>query len=265
MSSNSSTAVSDARPARITRLSDTEWQATAGGLLLGEADASPRADGRLFLSVDTWEEALFEPLARAVLAELPGPLHTLVDAADDTSLDRWQRLGFTVARRELTFAVPTDPQLTGLGPVRPPIGVTVLPLGEAALAPLRELDGAVRAEVAAGPGWETMPAEVIPLPPGDTVADPARYAVATDGDRYVGLLRLAPVPRRPRIGLLAVRAGHQRRGIARALLARVLGDLHTAGVTTASAEVTATNQAAVALFEAIGARRTGSVLELTRP
>jgi ribosomal protein S18 acetylase RimI-like enzyme len=70
------------------------------------------------------------------------------------------------------------------------------------------------------------------------------------------------VTRLPRIGLIAVRADRQRRGIARALLAHALGALHHVGKETASAEVTESNVAATALFEGIGARRTGSNLEL---
>jgi ribosomal protein S18 acetylase RimI-like enzyme len=103
-----------------------------------------------------------------------------------------------------------------------------------------------------------MPAEVIASP----VLDPAKYIVATRSGHYAGLLRVATVTRRPRIGLIAVRADHRRRGIARALLAHALGALHRVGRETASAEVTESNAAATALFEGIGARRTGSNLEL---
>ena len=59
-----------------------------------------------------------------------------------------------------------------------------------------------------------------------------------------------------------MRAERQRRGIARALLAHALGALHHLGRETACAEVTESNVAATALFEGIGARRTGSNLEL---
>jgi ribosomal protein S18 acetylase RimI-like enzyme len=94
------------------------------------------------------------------------------------------------------------------------------------------------------------------------VLDPSKYAVAAQSGQYVGLLRVATVTRLPRIGLIAVRADRQRRGIARALLAHALGALHRIGKETASAEVTESNMAATALFEGIGAWRTGSNLEL---
>jgi ribosomal protein S18 acetylase RimI-like enzyme len=105
-----------------------------------------------------------------------------------------------------------------------------------------------------------MPAEVLIRP----VLDPSKYAVAARSGQYVGLLRVAAVTRLPRIGVVAVLADHRRRGIARALLAHTLGGLHRIGKEAAAAEVTESNVAATALFEGIGARRTGSNLELVR-
>nr|WP_244983913.1 GNAT family N-acetyltransferase [Actinomadura citrea] len=108
-----------------------------------------------------------------------------------------------------------------------------------------------------------MPAEVLPRSEDDTIVDPSKYAVAAAPDRYLGLIRVVTV-RRPRIGLVAVRAGEQRRGIARALLAHALGTLHRSGFATAWAEVQESNQAASALVEGIGARSVSSNLELVR-
>jgi len=109
-----------------------------------------------------------------------------------------------------------------------------------------------------------MPAEVRPRPAGVTVLDPSCYAVAAASDRYLGLVRLVTATRQPRIGLVAVRAGEQRRGIARALLSHVLGTLHRSGIAAASAEVDEANKAALALIEGIGGRRMNSNLELAR-
>jgi ribosomal protein S18 acetylase RimI-like enzyme len=96
--------------------------------------------------------------------------------------------------------------------------------------------------------------------------DWSRYAVAAEAGHYVALLRLAALPRQPRIGLIAVRADRRRRGVARALLAQVLGSLHQPATgrrfEAASAEVNESNAAATALFESIGARRVASNLEL---
>src|SRR5690554_4896569 len=80
----------------------------------------------------------------------------------------------------------------------------------------------VRPEVEAGPGWHTMPAELRSGPPGDTLVDPSLYAVAVHRGRYAGLVRVVRVRERARIGLLAVRAAHQRHGVGRSLLTHAL-------------------------------------------
>ncbi|WP_441246745.1 N-acetyltransferase family protein [Kitasatospora sp. McL0602] len=249
-------------PMVITQIADGQWQAVQDDQVVGHGDASHRPDGRVFLSIDAWDAAVFDRLAQVMRAGLPTPLYTLVDEADADQAAGWERAGFTMLRREWEYAVPTDPRVTGLDSVRPPSGVTIVPVGEAEDGPLRVLDRLVRAEVEATVGWRSMPAEVLHLPQGVTVLDPSKYAVAAQDGRYVGLLRLAPVPRYPRIGLIAVRAGQHRRGIARALLAQVLGALHRSGVATAAAEVSESNLAAKALFEGVGAQCVRSNLEL---
>jgi ribosomal protein S18 acetylase RimI-like enzyme len=94
--------------------------------------------------------------------------------------------------------------------------------------------------------------------------DPSRYAGAEAADRYVGLVRVVARRRHARIGLVAVREGLRCRGIARAMLAEVLGALHRGGVEAASAEVDERNSAARALFEGIGAQRVSSAVEMVR-
>jgi ribosomal protein S18 acetylase RimI-like enzyme len=140
--------------------------------------------------------------------------------------------------------------------------VTILPAGQAKEDPLRDLDKVVREEVDAVIGWQSMPAEVLARPTGLGVIDPSRYVVAAQDDQYVGLARVAPLPRRPRLGLIAVRACQWRRGIARAMLAEVLGSLHRSGIDATSAEIDEFNKPAVMLFEGIGARAAGTSLEL---
>ncbi|MFI9365152.1 GNAT family N-acetyltransferase [Kitasatospora sp. NPDC053057] len=245
----------------LTRVSDTEWHAVEDGRVVGRGDASRRPDGRLFVSIDAWHDTAFERIAAAMRADLPGPLHTVVDESDHATASAWRRAGFTTAGREWGYLVPTDPQVTGLGPARPPEGVTIVPAGLAEEGPLRALERVVHDEIEAGAGWQSIPAQVLPRPAGTLVVDPARYAVARQHDRYVGLIRVSP-PRRPRIGLIAVRAELHRHGIARALLAHALESLHREGTTEAWAEVAESNTAATALLQGIGARRTGGVLEL---
>ncbi|MEV4432779.1 GNAT family N-acetyltransferase [Streptomyces sp. NPDC049585] len=248
----------------VLRVADTQWQAVEDDRVVGCGDTSQRPDGRLFISIDAWHETVFDRIAHAMLADLPAPLYTVVDEDDHEAASAWERAGFTFARREWGCRVPTDPYITGLGAVPLPDGVTIVPAGEAEEGPLRALDRVVRDEVEAAAGWHTMPAEVLPRPAGTTVIDPSRYAVAQHAGQYVGLIRVASLLRQPRIGLVAVRADHHRRGIARALLAHTLGSLHRAGKASAWAEVDESNAAATALFEGIGARRAGSTVELVR-
>ncbi|MEY9872063.1 ribosomal protein S18 acetylase RimI-like enzyme [Streptacidiphilus sp. MAP12-33] len=249
---------------QISRIGESRWEAVAGDRVVGSGDTSRRPDGRLFLSVDAWQTDVFDQLAAAMLADVGEPLHTVVDETDAELRACWQRAGFAVGRREWEFVLPTDPQVTGLDPARLPAGVTLVPAGQAEEGPLRALDRELRDEIGATVGWQAMPAEVLPLPPGVTVADPARYAVAVRDGAYVGLVRVALVTRRPRIGLLAVRAEHRGQGIGRALLAHALDTLHRAGTDSAWAEVQEPNTAALALVERAGARRVGGNLELVR-
>ncbi|WP_306321001.1 MULTISPECIES: N-acetyltransferase [unclassified Streptomyces] len=247
------------------RVAENQWHALEDDEVVGRGHAAHRPDGRLFVSVDAWHDTAFTALAKTLLGDLPGPLHTVVDETDIELAAKWRQFGFTVGRSEWEYEIPTDPAVTGLGAARPPAGVTVVPAGQAAEDPLRALDRTVRAEVGAAAGWHTMPAEVRPLPPGGTVLDPAKYTVAAAPDGgYLGLLRLATATRRRRVGLLAVRTDARRRGIARALLADVLNTLHRSGTRTASAEVDESNTAATALFDGIGARRVNRALELVR-
>ena len=247
----------------ITRVADKQWHALDDDLVVGRGHAVHRPDGRLFVSIDAWHDAAFDRLAEAMLTQLPAPLHTVVDEADVDVMAGWRRAGFTIRRREWEYAVPTDPRATGLDAVLPPPGVTIVPAGQADEDLLRAVDRAIRDEVEATVGWQSMPAEVVPRPEGDTIVDPSKYAVAAAPDRYLGLIRVVRV-KRPRIGLVAVRAGEQRRGIGRALLAHALGTLHRSGFTEAWTEVQETNHAASTLFEGIGARPMSSNLELVR-
>ena len=246
----------------ITRVDGLRWQAVEDDRVIGDGDASRRRDGRLFLSIDTWHGAVFDRLAAAMSADLPGPLYTVVDEADHDLTARWERAGLTVRRREQEYLFATDPLVTGLDTARAP-EVPVLGLGTAREPALREVYEAVRAEVDASAGWDTMPVEMPPRPDGAPL-DPARYAVAEAADRYVGLVRVVSRRRHARIGLVAVREGQRRRGIARAMLAEVLDALHRGGIETATAEVDERNTAATALFEGIGARRAGGTVEMVR-
>lgn len=247
----------------ITRVADRHWHALEDDLVVGRGVAARRPDGRTFLGIDAWHGVVFDQLAHAMLADLPAPLYTVVDEADLDLTSCWARAGFVTRRREWEYLLPTDPAVTG-HTVSPPSAVTILATGEANEGPLRELDRTIRDEVDATVGWDSMPGEVLARPDGSALLDPMKYVVAAELDRYVGLVRVVAVTRQPRIGLIAVRTEQRRRGIARALLAHVLGSLHRSGIDTASAEVDESNEPALALFEGAGARRASSNLELVR-
>ncbi|MFC0626333.1 GNAT family N-acetyltransferase [Kribbella deserti] len=246
----------------ISRVADNQWHAIENDLVVGRGHASRRLDGRTFLSIDTWRGAVFDLLADTMVADQQEPQYTVTDETDRDLLVSWERVGFATWRREWEVVVPTEPQAALSAP---PPGVTIATGDELAEVALHELDQAIRAEVGATAGWQTMPAEVLPWQGGTRPPlEPSKYTVAVRDGQYVGLVRLATMTRRPRIGLVAVLAGQRRRGIARALLSQALSGLHRAGIETASAEVDETNLAAMALFEGLGARRTGANLELVR-
>jgi ribosomal protein S18 acetylase RimI-like enzyme len=244
----------------INRVDDLLWWAVEDDLVIGRGEASRRADGRVFLSIDTWHGAVFDRLAAAMLADLPTPLYTMVDEDDQDLTTRWEGAGLTVRRREREYLLATDPLVTGLDTAPARADVTVLGLGAARVAELREVYEAVRVEIDARVGWDSMPVEV----PAGAPLDPARFAVAEVAGRYVGLVRVMARRRHARIGLVAVREALHRRGIARAMLAEVLCALHRGGVETASAEVDERNTAAIALFDGIGAQHVSGAVEMVR-
>ncbi|MFK4084642.1 GNAT family N-acetyltransferase [Kribbella sp. NPDC020789] len=232
----------------VSRVAENQWHAVENDLVVGRGHASRRLDGRTFVSIDTWRDPVFDRLATAMLADQAEPLYTVVDETDHALTANWQLAGFRVWRREHELVVPT----------RPASAPPSLLITSAEEEPLRELEQALRDEL----DWRTMPAEILPWQGGTRPLDPSKYTVAQRNNQYVGLLRLATHTRQPRIGLIAVRAGERRTGVGRELLAHVLAELHRAGVESVAAEINDTNDAALALFESFGARRTGSNLEL---
>jgi len=237
----------------IARIAEGQWHALDDDLVVGRGAVLPRPDGRLFLSIDAWHDTVFEQLAEIMLAELPRPLYTVVDEADLDLRTRWVQAGLTARRREFEYVLSS-----GADPLsRRSQACELLSPGMAEVDPLRHLDATIRAEIESTVGWDQMPAAVLSRP-----LDPAQYVVATTHGDYVGLARLALLPRHTRIGLIAVRSDHRRQGIGRALLNEAIRVTRERGVATVSAEVHEANTAALALFETAGATRQGSNLEL---
>jgi len=208
-----------------------------------------------------------ERAGAAAVAELDGDLYAVVDATDDEARLLYERLGFAVSRRESEYLIPVAVAGARLRQVRDPEDFAFLRADEVAEDRLRELDDALRQDVPGTDGWAWdaagFRAETFESP----AFDPATYLVAIHGasDEYVGLVRVWRNPGRPRLGLVAVLAAHRRRGLARALLARVFDALEERGATGVSAEVDDTNAASIALLTGLGARRTGGSFELIRP
>lgn len=102
----------------ITHPTADQWHALEDDLVVGRGDTARRPDGRLFISIDTWHDAVFDRLAAAMLAELPAPLYTLVDADDPATTANWERAGFAPHRRTRQYL------LTPVEAPEPPAGVT---------------------------------------------------------------------------------------------------------------------------------------------
>src|SRR4051794_4523848 len=83
--------------ARITP--DVHWHALEDDVVVGRGHALHRPDGRVFLSVDTWRDDVFEVLAEAMVADLRRPVYTVVDEDDREVLARWSSRGFLDHRR----------------------------------------------------------------------------------------------------------------------------------------------------------------------
>ncbi|GAA3990409.1 hypothetical protein GCM10022247_06430 [Allokutzneria multivorans] len=92
----------------ITRVAEHQWQAVEDDRVVGRGDASPRPDGRIFVSVDAWRGEVFDQLVDVMMADLPMPLYTLVDEADLDTTARWARVGFTIGRREREYLMSID-------------------------------------------------------------------------------------------------------------------------------------------------------------
>ncbi len=105
----------------ITRVATDQWHAVEEDVVVGRGDAARRPDGRQFISIDAWHASAFDRLVAAMLAELPAPLYTLVDADDAEATSNWRRAGFADHRRERQYLlVPGEVRTTE----EPPAGVT---------------------------------------------------------------------------------------------------------------------------------------------
>jgi len=241
------------------------WRALDADRVVGAVTAFLMPDDRWFVAFDACREDSYEPLLAAVSGNTGSDSHTRVDDAEESMLELLGRNGFTVARRESNFLIPTDPQVTGLEVVAEPDDVVVISAADAFEDDLRSLDEALRQDVPGAAGWKWDPGD-FHEETFDSQFDPATYLIAVDSasGAYVGLARVWIGPGIPRLGLIATLAPHRRRGLATMLLARAFRVLHERGRPQVTAEVDDTNVAALSLLTRLGARRTGGSVELVR-
>ncbi len=207
-----------------------------------------RPDGRRFVR---------DPDA-ASLAETKSDVYCTVDASE---IDSYLALGFNVHRRERTYVVPT---LSAR--VAAPAGIVFVSADEVGDASLRLLDDELRQDVPGTDGWQWGEAAFREETYEATEFDPTTYLVALEEatGRYVGIVRVWMKQPTPRLGFIGVLPSHRRRGIARALLAEVFARLDERGFHEVSTEIDETNTASRALLEGLGARPTGTSVELIR-
>lgn len=243
------------------------WHALDDDVVAGRGYALRRPDNRVFVSIDTWRDDMFGLLAAALIEDLPGDLHTIVDEDDADELGRWSAVGFRPHRHEAAYLVPTAPQTTGLGAVALPAGFTVISADAADEDRLRSLDELLRDDVPGSDGWVNDPAEFRDRTFDPRAFDPATYLVAVHeaSGQYAGLVRVWKHRRQPRLGLVGVRRSCRRRGLARALLAAAFEPLHSRRIAEVLAEVDVANTGSTALLTGIGAGRSGGSIELIHP
>lgn len=193
---------------------------------------------------------------------VPVIAHIGTDRADE--LRTLAEAGFTIARREAHVEADLDEALANIGDVRLPRGVAAISAGDADVHRLRRLDDALRDDIPGTGGWRNTPEDFADETFDAPAFNPRTYLVAVEEStgEYIGLVRVWMNRSAPRIGMFGVLPGHRRRGITLALLARCLSAVRDIGHRTATSEYDETNVASRAIFERLGARQTGSTMEL---
>jgi len=192
------------------------------------------------------------------LAEATTDVYCIVDASE---VDPYLGLGFDVHRREGVYLLPIRSARMDA-----PRGIVFAHADEVDEATLRVLDDELRQDVPGAEGWQWGEADFHKETYESAEFDPTTYLVALDGEQgeHVGIVRVWMKQPIPRLGFIGVRRSYRRRGIARALLAEVFARLDARGIHEVSTEIDETNTASRELLEGLGARRTGTNLELVR-
>ena len=241
------------------------WRALEAEQQVGAVSALLRPDNRWFVHFDRCRDDSYGPLLAAVAANTESDLYANSREADNQRKALFTRLGFTVSRRESIYAVPTDPEITGLVTPSEPDGFVITSAVNAFEDELRLLDNALRQDVPGASGWKWDPGDFYDETFGPDF-DPATYLVAIDTktSEYIGLIRVWNNPGRPRLGLVGVQPAYRRRGLSRALLGRAFAVLHERGKAEVTAEVDDASSACRALLGGLGARRIAGSVEWVR-
>jgi RimJ/RimL family protein N-acetyltransferase len=192
------------------------------------------------------------------LAEATTDVYCTVEASE---VDSYLALGFDIHRREGVYLLPVRSAHVGA-----PRGVVFAHADEVDEATLRLLDDELRQDVPGAEGWQWGEADFHQETYESAEFDPTTYLVALDGENgeAVGIVRVWMKQPIPRLGFVGVRRSYRRRGIARALLAEVFARLDERGIHEVSTEIDETNTASRALLEGLGARHTGTSVELVK-
>jgi RimJ/RimL family protein N-acetyltransferase len=247
-------------------LPELTWRALDGDEVAGDVSVQRRPDDRCHLFFDTWHLTAYGPLIDAVANDLGCDLYVTLDDGELEALSACIAAGFGVHRRESYFRIPTDPASTGLVDSAMPAGFDVISARDADIDRLRLLDDALRQDVPGTSGWRWAPDDFRAETSGQDF-DPGTYLVAVErvSGAYVGLVRVWIRHTGPRLGLMAMLTQFRRRGVTRAMLARVFAVLSARGEESVICEADDTNVASLSLLARLGARRYGGNVELIRP
>ncbi len=253
---------------RVVRVSPgLTWRAFDGAESVGAVRARLMPDSRWRIGFESCREDAYRPLLDALAAGTGGEdLYVNAGERDPESQARYAGLGFVVNRREGYFRIPTAPAITGLVKAEPAADVVLISAIDADEEDLRLLDQALREDVPGSDGWIWDPVDFREETFDSPDFDPATYLVAVDSDsaRYIGLTRVWVGRGMPRLGLVAVLPPYRRRGLARAMLARVFGVLHERGKGEVTCEIDDANEASLGLLTGIGGYRVNGYLEYVK-
>lgn len=252
----------------VVRVADgLRWEARSSAGSAGHALAWSRPDRRMFVSFRDLAPEAYGPLVTAIDRDLGAVLYTTIDLAEQRRIEHLCEVGFRPARRESDYVLPVAEALNAIGEAGLPDGYLFQGVLEVPEQDLRQLDDRLRQAVPGTDGWEWDEPGFREETYDSEAFDPELYWIAAEesnGER-VGIVRVWNRPEAPRLGLIAVLADHQRRGISRSLLGKVFATLGSRGVETVATEIDDTNDASRGLLLGLGARRVGGSVEMVRP